>query len=55
MREKMESPIYEGGLNVEEFLDLISYLDKYFDYEEIDDENKVKHDVSRLKGHATLW
>jgi hypothetical protein len=36
-------------------LDLISDLDKYFDYEEIDDENKVKHAVNRLKGHAALW
>jgi hypothetical protein len=30
-------------------------MDKYFDYEEVDDEKKVKHDVTRLKGHATLW
>jgi hypothetical protein len=36
-------------------LDWISSLDKYFDYEEIDDEKKVKHAVTRLKGHATLW
>jgi hypothetical protein len=34
---------------------LISSLDKYFDYEEIDDEKKVKHAVTRLKGHAALW
>jgi hypothetical protein len=36
-------------------LDWISALDKYFDYEEIDDEKKVNHAVTRLKGHATLW
>jgi hypothetical protein len=30
-------------------------MDKYFDYEEVDDEKKVKHVVTRLKGHATLW
>jgi hypothetical protein len=54
-RAKMEVPMYEGNLNVEEFLDWISALDKYFDYEEIDDEKKVKHVVTRLKGHATLW
>jgi hypothetical protein len=47
--------MYEGNLNVEELLDWISPLDKYLDYEEIDDENKVKHVVIRLKGHATLW
>jgi hypothetical protein len=54
-REKMEVSMYEGNLNVEEFLDWISSLDKYFDYKEIDDEKKVKHAVTRLKGHATLW
>jgi hypothetical protein len=30
-------------------------LEKYFDYEEIDDEKKVKNAMIRLKGHATLW
>jgi hypothetical protein len=30
-------------------------MDKYFDNEDIDEENKVKHDVTKLKGHATLW
>jgi hypothetical protein len=54
-REKIEVPMYEGNLDVEELLDWISDLDKYFDYEEIDDEKKVKHTVTRLKGHATLW
>jgi hypothetical protein len=53
-REKMEIPMYEGKLDVEELLDWIRALDKYFDYEEIEDEKKVKHDVSRLKGHAML-
>jgi hypothetical protein len=54
-REKIEVPMYEGNLDVEELLDWISALDKYFDYEEIDDEKKVKHVVTILKGHATLW
>jgi hypothetical protein len=54
-REKMEVSMYEGNLEVEELLDWISALDKYFDYEEIYDEKKVKHVVTRLKGHATLW
>jgi hypothetical protein len=39
----MEVSMYKGNLNVEEFLDWISALNKYFDYEEIDDENKLKH------------
>jgi hypothetical protein len=54
-RPKMEVPMYEGNLNVDELLDWINAMDKYFDYEEVDEENKVKHAVTRLKGHATLW
>jgi hypothetical protein len=54
-REKMEIPMYEGNLDVEELLDWIRDLDKYFDYEDVEEEKKVKHAVTRLKGHATLW
>jgi hypothetical protein len=28
-------------------------MDKYFDFEEVDDEKKVKHVVTRIKGHET--
>jgi hypothetical protein len=54
-REKMEIPMYEGNLNVEELLDWIRTLDKYFDYEDVEEDKKVKHAITRLKGHATLW
>jgi hypothetical protein len=54
-KPNMEVPMYEGNLNVDELLDWINAMDKYFDYEEVDEENKVKHVVTRLKGHATLW
>jgi hypothetical protein len=30
-------------------------MDKYFDHEYVDEEKKVKHIFTRLKGHATLW
>jgi len=29
-------------------------MDKYFNYEDVDEEKKVKHVVIRLKWHATL-
>jgi hypothetical protein len=29
-------------------------MDKYFNYEYIEEENKVKHVVTRLKGHVVL-
>jgi hypothetical protein len=54
-RAKMEIPIYEGNLDVEELLDYIIAMDKYFDYEDVEEDKKVKHHVTRLKGHATLW
>jgi hypothetical protein len=54
-REKMDVPMYEGNLDAEELLDQIRSMDKYFDYEYVDKGRKVRHDVTRLKGHATLW
>jgi hypothetical protein len=54
-RAKMDILVYEGNLDVEELLDLIRALDKYFDYEDLEEDKKVKHAVTRLKGHATLW
>jgi hypothetical protein len=30
-------------------------LDTYFDYEDIEEDKKVRHAVTKLKGHAALW
>jgi hypothetical protein len=54
-RAKIDIPMYEGSLDTEELLDWIRAMDKYFDYEDVEEEKKVKHVVTRLKGHATLW
>jgi hypothetical protein len=53
-REKMNIPVYEGNLDVEEILDWIRALEKYFNYEDVEEDKKVKHYVTRLKGHVTL-
>jgi hypothetical protein len=42
-REKMDIPVYEGNLDVEELLDWIRALDKYFEYEDVKEDKKVKH------------
>jgi hypothetical protein len=42
-------------LDVEELLDWIRSMDKYFDYEDVDGGKMVRHDATRLKGHAALW
>jgi hypothetical protein len=54
-RAKMDILVYEGNLDVEELLDWIRSLDTYFDYEDVEEDKKVKHAVTRLKGHAALW
>ena len=39
-RPKVEVPMYEGNLNVEELMDRINVLYKYFEFEEIEDKKK---------------
>jgi hypothetical protein len=51
----MDIPVYEENIYVEELLDWIRDLDKYLDYEDVEEDKKIKHVVTRLKGHATLW
>jgi hypothetical protein len=54
-KAKMDIPVYEGNMDVEELLDWIRDLDTYLDYEDVEEYKKVKHVVTRLKGHASLW
>jgi hypothetical protein len=54
-KTKMHIPTYEGSLNVEELLDWIRAMDTYFDYEDIEEDKKIRHAVTKLKGHAALW
>jgi hypothetical protein len=54
-KTKMDIPTFEGSLNAEELLDWIRALDTYFDYEDIEEDKKVRHVVTKLKGHAALW
>jgi hypothetical protein len=54
-RTKIDILVYERNLDAEELLDWIRALDTYFDYEDVEEDKKVKHVVTRLKGHAALW
>jgi hypothetical protein len=54
-RAKIEVPMYEGNLDAEELLDWIRSMDIYFNYEDVDGEKRVRHVVTRIKGHTTLW
>jgi hypothetical protein len=46
-RAKINVPMYEGNLDTEELLDWIRAMDKYFDYEDVKEEKKVRHAVTR--------
>jgi hypothetical protein len=54
-KAKMDIPVYEGNMDAEDLLDWIRALDTYFDYEDVKEDKKVRHVVTRLKGHAALW
>ena len=54
-RPKPDVSNYSGSLNLEELVDWINYMENFFDYEEMNDEKKVKFTVKKLKGHAYLW
>ena len=46
---------YDGKLDTNVVLDWISDMGKFFEYKNTPDNRKVKIDVTRLKGHASLW
>lgn len=54
-RPKPEISSYDGSLKAKNLIDWINEMDKYFDYEEIDEDKRVKFAVTRLKGHTALW
>ena len=53
-RPRVEVPMYEGNLNVEALMDWINSLNKYFDFEEIENKKKVRYAATRIKGHASI-
>ena len=55
MRPNIDVPTYHGDLDANELIYWINEMDKFFDYDETDEEKKVKFVVTRLKDHATLW
>ena len=54
-RPKPEFPTYDGSLIVEHLNDWISEMDKYIEYDEIEEDKRVRLALTRLKGHASLW
>jgi hypothetical protein len=54
-RPKPSLSTYDVNLSAKGLIDWIGELDRYFDYEDVEEDKKVKLVVTRLKGHATLW
>ena len=54
-RPKLELPVNSGSLAAENLLEWINDLDKYFDYDEVEDNKRAKFSITRLKTHASLW
>jgi hypothetical protein len=52
---KVEVSCYDGSLIVDVLIDWIGELERYFEYENVQDPNRVIFVVTKLKGHATLW
>ena len=53
-RPKFEVPTFSGKLNPEEVIDWINELEEYFEYEEIEDLDRVKFATAKLKGRAKV-
>ncbi|KAG6472144.1 hypothetical protein ZIOFF_069601 [Zingiber officinale] len=52
---KVDIPEFHGRLQPEGFLDWLSAVDKFFEYKDIPDGQKVKLVATRLRGYASAW
>ena len=54
-RPRPELPTYDGNLITKHLINWISELDKYFEFDEVEEDKRVRLAVTRSKGHASLW
>ena len=54
-RLKVGIPYFNGNLDIEEILDWLAEVDRFFNYMEIPEKRKVKMVVCQLKGGASIW
>lgn len=52
---RMDLPSFNGALHIEDFLDWISEVERFFDYMDIGEEKKIKLVAYKLKGGASAW
>ncbi|XP_059064670.1 uncharacterized protein LOC131856766 [Cryptomeria japonica] len=51
----VEVPIYQGKMDSEEVLGWLDALENYFEYEEMEDEKRVKFAKTKLRGTTLTW
>ena len=54
-KPKLEISNYDGSLSTEVLLDCINEWDKYFECEEVSEDQRVKVAATKLNGHVALW
>ncbi|KAK1261225.1 hypothetical protein QJS04_geneDACA019084 [Acorus gramineus] len=54
-RINIDLPSFNGHLNIEEFLDWLAEVERFFDYMDIPEERKEKLVAYKLKGGASAW
>ena len=54
-RMKIDLPQFNGQLKIEEFLDWLAEVERFFDYTKITEEKQAKLVAYKLKGSASAW
>ena len=54
-RMKLDLPCFNGSLKIEEFLDWMVEVERFFDYTKIPEEKQEKLVACKLKGVASAW
>lgn len=52
---KIDFPQLDGHLHIKDFLDWLHTVENFFEYSEVAEEEQVKIDAYKLKGHTSAW